>query len=166
VPLDDVTIRPAVPDDLDALVGALLHAVNWDAGRAALDRPAVLADPHLAHYVVGWPGPGEPGVVATVDGAPIGAAWLRRLPAEDPGYGFVAADVPEFSVGVDPQHRGRGVGRALLRRLLAEARAQGVRRVSLSVERANPARNLYLSEGFVVVGGTDDADTMVVELQG
>lgn len=58
----------------------------------------------------------------------------------------------------------RGLGRGLLRALLATAAERGMSRVSLSVERANRARELYLDQGFRVVGGTDDADTMLVEL--
>jgi GNAT superfamily N-acetyltransferase len=94
----------------------------------------------------------------------VGAAWLRFLPSDDAGYGFVADGVPELGIGVHPAYRGRGVGRRLLRALLAAAREQGIARISLSVERANPARRLYLDEGFRVVGGDADADTMVVDL--
>ena len=107
-------------------------------------------------------GAGDLGVVADhLPGPAIGAAWLRYLSADDPGYGFVADDVPELGIGVHPEYRGRGVGRRLLRALLAAAQQRGIARVSLSVERANPARGLYLAEGFRVVGGDHDADTML-----
>ena len=78
----------------------------------------------------------------------MGAAWLRFLPAADPGYGFVAPDVPELTIGVARDWRGRGVGRALLRALAGQARSAGIRRISLSVERKNFAQKLYLSEGY------------------
>jgi GNAT superfamily N-acetyltransferase len=161
VPPSAVAVRAATADDHEVLVRALLAAMNWDPDRPAFTREAALAAPQLAHYVVGWPAPGELGTVATAAGEPIGAAWLRYLPADDPGYGFVAPDVPELSIGVAAEHRGQGVGRLLLRTLLAAARAAGVERVSLSVERANRARQLYLGEGFVVVAEDVDADTMV-----
>jgi ribosomal protein S18 acetylase RimI-like enzyme len=108
---------------------------------------------------------GDRGVVAgDPGGAPIGAAWVRHLAADDPGYGFVRADVPELTIGVVEAFRGRGVGRALLRAVLAAARDAGVPAVSLSVERANLAARLYAAEGFRVVGSDVDADTMLVEL--
>lgn len=48
--------------------------------------------------------------------------------------------------------RARGVGRAMLEHLLAEARARGCRRVSLetgSMAAFEPARALYASAGFL-----------------
>lgn len=159
-------IRRAGPGDRVALEDALVRAFNWSPRRGSMARHEVLARPDVAHYVAGWPAARDLGFVAVTadDGEPVGAAWFRYLPASDPGYGFVAEDVPELSLGVSSDHRGRGIGSRLLRTLLAQARTEGVRRVSLSVERENRARELYLREGFRVVGGDDAADTMVVEL--
>jgi ribosomal protein S18 acetylase RimI-like enzyme len=159
-----VIVRPADPTDLAAVEDAVVWAFNWSPDRPALDRNVVLSRPDVAHYVVGWPAAGELGVVAEVAGQPVGAAWLRFLPADDPGYGFVADGVPELSIGVHPDHRGRGIGRSLLRTLLAAAARLGIAQVSLSVEHANWARNLYSSEGFAVVGGAAGADTMLAVL--
>jgi ribosomal protein S18 acetylase RimI-like enzyme len=100
----------------------------------------------------------------TAAGTPAGACWLRLFPADDPGYGYVAADVPELSMGVVPGHRRRGVGRLLLRAVLADARAAGLPAVSLSVERANAATRLYAAEGFRTVASYEDADTMLASL--
>jgi len=103
-------------------------------------------------------------VIAEASGVPIGAAWLRLMPAHDPGYGFVAPDVPELSIGVVASWRGRGVGRALLCAAAAQARAVGAALISLSVERANQAKVLYEDEGFRVVSSGPAADTMVLDL--
>jgi GNAT superfamily N-acetyltransferase len=86
------------------------------------------------------------------------------LPAKDAGYGYVRDDVPELSMGVVQAWRGQGVGRALLRDVLAVARSAGVAAVSLSVERANVAARLYAAEGFRMVASFEDADTMLAEL--
>ena len=100
-------------------------------------------------------------MIAESDGEPIGAAWLRFLPAADPGYGFVAA-LPELTIGVAARWRGRGAGRALLRAVADQARSAGIGRISLSVERKNYARQLYLSEGYQVVDASDaQSDTML-----
>lgn len=159
-------IRAATPDDGPVLVQALVDAANWSPDRPARGVDAVMADDHLARYVAGWPRPGDLGVVAETDGAAVGAAWLRCLPAEAPGYGFVADDIAELSIGVREGERGKGVGTALITALLDQAQARGVARVSLSVELRNPARRLYERCGFKTVTADGGAATMVVELGG
>ncbi|MDQ1289524.1 MAG: hypothetical protein QG622_3090 [Actinomycetota bacterium] len=156
------TIRLAGAGDRSVVVDALVHAVNWSPARRPLTRAEVLGTHAFAHYVDGWPTGRDLGVVAELPGGVgVGAAWLRFLPLDDPGYGFAGAGIPELSVGVAPGHRGRGVGRRMVRTLLASATGAGIGGVSLSVERANPARALYLSEGFTVIGGDGNADTML-----
>ena len=127
------------------------------------DVQSVLARPELAHYVSGWPRPGDPGVVAE-DGPPAGAAWLRLLPEHDRGYGFVDVEMPELSIGVVRTHRGRGIGSLLLKALIVSARAQRHAALSLSVEPDNPARRLYERCGFQVVGAVDGSLTMMLVL--
>lgn len=156
-----VVLRPAGAGDADFLADMLVEAVNWHPQRS-FSRERVLADPASAHYVTGWPGPGDAGIVAEAAGEPVGAAWLRVLPVDDPGYGFVAPDVPELSMAVANGWRRRGIGRRLLRAAVAQARAAGRPGVSLSVERGNPARDLYRSEGFRTVRRDGDAETMLL----
>jgi ribosomal protein S18 acetylase RimI-like enzyme len=79
----------------------------------------------------------------------------------------VATDVPELSIGVAAEARGRGVGSALLDALLTLARERGYRAVSLSVDRRNPARRLYERKGFRDAGISDPSDssvTMIAQL--
>ncbi len=157
-------LRPASADDQDALLEALALAADWRPGTVVRAPAEVLGDPALAHYVSGWPGPQDRGVLAVVDEVAVGAAWWRFLPADDPGYGFVSSDVPEVSVGVQPAHRGQGTGTALLRALVAAAAGDGLVGLSLSVERDNPALALYRRLGFVEVGGGDGAATMLLRM--
>lgn len=161
----DYLLRMATADDAGFLTDMLVAAVNWDPAREAVGRDRVLRDRHTAHYVEGWPRPGDLGVVAVEAGGQlIGGAWLRLFSSDDPGYGFVAEDVPELSVGVLPQWRGQGVGRALLAEAARKAVEHGFARVSLSVERANRARRLYAAEGFTTVESGPNSDTMVMVL--
>ena len=75
------------------------------------------------------------------------------------GYGGIAvvggppgAEAEIHTIGVDPAYQGRGIGRALLRGLLATADAVRAT-VFLEVRTDNDAaRSLYESEGFTVVG--------------
>ncbi|GAA3013800.1 GNAT family N-acetyltransferase [Streptosporangium longisporum] len=161
------SLRAATAGDADFLTDMLVAAVNWDPAREAVGRDRVLADHRTAHYVEGWPRPGDLGVVAVeAGGRPVGAAWLRLFGPDDPGYGFVSGDVPELSVGVLPSWRGRGVGRALVGEVARRAAEAGLTRICLSVERANRARRLYAAEGFTTVGSGPDSDTMVMVLRG
>ena len=52
----------------------------------------------------------------------------------------------------------------MLESLTREARLRGIARLSLSVERDNPAVVLYKRLGFRSLGGVPNADTMVIEL--
>jgi ribosomal protein S18 acetylase RimI-like enzyme len=165
-----VLLRQATAEDTPALTGALLEAVNWD-GQARFTVEQLLADPHLAHYVTDWPRPSDFGTVAIDDGAGrggdgevLGAACCRLLDATDPGYGYLADDIPEVTIGVAPAHRGRGVGSALLVALIEQARVRGHRAISLSVEDSNRARALYERAGFTAVGRNGGSDTMRLHL--
>jgi ribosomal protein S18 acetylase RimI-like enzyme len=142
----------------------LLEAYNWD-GTPSFDAERLRRDDHALRYVDAWPREGDFGVVAEFDGTPAGAAWARTLTEDRPGYGYVADDVPELSLGVSPAFRRRGVARALLAELIAQARAASYRQLSLSVDPGNVARNLYESFGFRKIGVSGTSDTMVLNLQ-
>jgi GNAT superfamily N-acetyltransferase len=144
----------------------LALAVDWRPGTPVRRVADVLGEPSLAHYVTGWGSDRDAGVVAEADGVPVGAAWWRHLGRDDPGYGFVDDAVPELSVGVAPEARGRGVGTLLLVALVDEARRRSVPGLSLSVEDENPAARLYRRLGFVPVDRVDGSTTMHLRLDG
>jgi GNAT superfamily N-acetyltransferase len=159
-----ILMRPATAADLPFLRAMTYEAASWRPG----PRPpaeAVLADPNVAHYVEGWGRRGDLGLIAEDEEAPRGATWLRLFDESDPGFGFVAADVPELAIAVVAESRGRGVGTALLEAVPALARAAGHRAVSLSVESDNPALRLYERVGFRRVGEAGGAWTMLLELR-
>jgi [ribosomal protein S18]-alanine N-acetyltransferase len=73
------------------------------------------------------------------------------------GYGGLAVMGPDEAwvqnIGVASAHQRLGIGRALLERLLAHAKAGGVRKVLLEVAVDNaPAQRLYAAYGFEAVG--------------
>ena len=66
--------------------------------------------------------------------------------------GQPSAEAEIHTVGVHPEAQGRGIGRALLRRLLADADRAGAV-VFLEVRTDNViAQRLYRAEGFQVIG--------------
>ena len=156
-------LRPLRADDEPFLWTMLYHALHVPPGA---DPPPseVVRQPEVARYVSGWmERPGDVGFAAEVDGQPVGAAWLRRWPPGDRGFGYLSEDTPELSMALVPGHRGRGIGTALLRRLLAEA-ARDSRAVSLSVSASNPALRLYERFGFAVVGSPEGGSSTMVKL--
>lgn len=161
----DVQIRYAGVADADFLTTMLVEACNWN-GEKRITRRQVEAEPELMRYVAGWPALHDFGVVAVDDDlAPTGAAWARMFDVEEPGYGFVAADVPEISMAVDEAWRGNGIGRHLLVALVGQAQTAGWRRLSLSVEDGNRAVELYREFGFVASGRRGGSNVMVLNLR-
>ena len=127
------------------------EAAVWRPDKPTPTADEVMVDPRYAMYLAGWPRGGDYGLIAE-DAGPVGAAWYRTYTDADHGHGFVAEDVPELSIAVIAPRRGEGIGRRLLADLIDASVAQGYRALSLSVAENNPARRLYESLGFILVG--------------
>jgi GNAT superfamily N-acetyltransferase len=156
----DATVRRATPADGPFLAKMVAVAAAWRPAAGMLEIDEVMTNPKLAHYVTGWPRPGDLGVVAE-HREPVGAAWLRLFTVGDRSYGFVDVDVPEISIGVVEHWRGAGIGTRLLEVLIDLAVAQDVRALSLSVERDNPARRIYQRLGFREIAAVGGSLTML-----
>ena len=84
-------------------------------------------------------------VAARAHGVLVGYAGLARLGRSAP------FEYEIHTIGVDPASQGRGIGRAMMSRLLDWAGPDGT--VFLEVRTDNePAKALYRSFGFVTVG--------------
>jgi len=103
-------------------------------------------------------------VIAYDEAGNVGAAWYRLFKEREQGYGFVDEQTPELSIAVVPSRRGKGYGEELLSALLDQARADGFRQISLSVEPDNPALRLYERHGFRKVGESGASWTMLARL--
>jgi GNAT superfamily N-acetyltransferase len=132
----------------------LYEAIHVEPGESKPPREGLEAG-FLAHYLADWGRPGDRALIAVADGRPVGAGWYRLMPAADPGYGYVAEDIPELSLAVLPGFRGAGVGTALLNGLVEQARQNGYRGISLSVDPRNAALRLYERSGFQYVKADD-----------
>ncbi|MDF7773791.1 GNAT family N-acetyltransferase [Sphingomonas sp. AOB5] len=83
--------------------------------------------------------------------------WLTIASIDDADIGFALARVagPEAELlllATRPAARGRGVGGALLRAVIAESACRGVIDLHLEVRAGNEAVHLYRREGFEKVG--------------
>ncbi|MFG1625699.1 GNAT family N-acetyltransferase [Kribbella sp. NPDC049227] len=156
-------LRPATADDFAFLTEMLLEAYNWE-GTPWFTLDKLRAEDSAWRYVAGWPRATDFGVVAEVDGALAGATWARQLTADRPGYGYIADDLPELTLGVAPAFRRQGIARALLTELIAMAGKASYQRLALSVDPGNPAASLYRSLGFQKVAVNGTSDTMVLDV--
>jgi GNAT superfamily N-acetyltransferase len=85
--------------------------------------------------------------VATVDGRLAGSYHLK------PNFVGRAAHIANAGYFVLPEHRGAGIGRALVEHSLAEARRLGFDAMQFNlVFASNPARALYEEFGFRQIG--------------
>jgi len=150
------TTRRATAADLPLLEEVFGIAADWNP-EAVKGAEFWHADPTFQKYLAGFPRDTDLGFIAEREGQDAGAVWSRYFTAADPGYGFVAEDIPELSIGVVAGRRGEGIGRALLNAMLAASPVS----LSLSVEDGNPALELYRKSGFVPVGRVGDATTML-----
>lgn len=100
--------------------------------------------------------------ISSHEGFLPGATWLVRFIANDFRHPVLCGTIQGLrrsrwlgavqNVGVIPEHRGQGLGKALLLRSLAGFRTTGLQRVTLEVTAANvPAVELYRHVGFQLV---------------
>ena len=126
-------------DDLDRIMAVMEAAFDPAYGEAWTRRQVgdALVLPNT-FYLLAGPDGRAPG-----DGEEAAGFILSRGAADEEELLLIA---------VDPRHRGRGVGAALIERVVAEARARGAVRLFLEMREGNPAETLYRRSGFAVVG--------------
>ncbi len=123
-----------------------------------------IRNPEMRRYYEYWGKEGDLGFIVQKNGEEVGAIWSRRFPQEEPGYGFVAPDVPEFGIAIIRSERSGGIGKKLLSHFLKALRERGDKQVSLSVHRDNNAAQWYQRMGFRIVAFDGKTMTMVLEL--
>jgi GNAT superfamily N-acetyltransferase len=159
-----MNIRPATKEDDEFLKTMLYEAARWKPDWPREPMEEVLDEPMLRRYHQDWGRPGDGGVVAELDGSPVGAAWYRLFTRKEPGYGYVDDKTPEISIAVEPLHRRKGIGGTLLRAAMIQAREEGFGALSLSVAVHNRSRMMYQRVGFEKVGEQGESWTMLANL--
>jgi ribosomal protein S18 acetylase RimI-like enzyme len=111
-----------------------LAPVPWDDAtkRAFLEQQFTAQD---AHYRQNYTGTSYDVILAGEE--PAGRLYVARWKEE----------IRIVDIALLPDHRGKGMGAALLRDLMAEADA-GAKALTIHVETNNPARSLYERLGF------------------
>lgn len=135
-----LSIRPLVAEDWADV--ARIYAAGIETGVASFElRVPSWEEWDAGHHEA-------PRLVAEADGAVAG--WTAVSPVSPRAC---YRGVVEHSVYVDPGVRGRGIGAALLLRLLADAPAHGIWTIQTSIIASNKASlRLHEAVGFRVVG--------------
>jgi ribosomal-protein-alanine N-acetyltransferase len=130
--LRHVELATGAPADVTAVERVMTAAFDSRFGEA-WTRTQVLG---------GLAMPGVTLLLARVGEATVGFSLTRR----------VLDEAELLLIAVIPDARRRGVGAALLRGVIAEARGAGAAKLHLEVREGNPAIQLYTAAGFAKTG--------------
>ena len=152
-----MSVRPIRPDDVPAVVGLVRELAEYE--EAAHEVRLTEAQLHDSLFGAA---PALFGHVAEVNGDVVGMAlWFLNFSTWRGTHGIYLEDLY-----VQPERRGRGLGRELLRTLAAVCVARGDSRLEWSVLDWNaPSIEFYKAAGAVPMDGwtvfrlTDDALT-------
>ena len=157
-------IREIAPNETWFLKEMLYEALFIPECQPKLPK-TIVDDPALSKYIENWGKDDlDVGIVAEHNGDLMGAIWGRVFSIDKKGYGFVDEETPELSMAVNENHRGKGIGTALLEAVAAAYQRKGIKALSLSVDKQNPAFKLYKRAGFEIVLETETSVTMKKQL--
>ncbi|AWN61620.1 GNAT family N-acetyltransferase [Streptococcus sobrinus] len=156
----NVKIRKIRDKEIYRLNDFLYEAIFIPNGQAKPDRE-IIEQPELQLYVKGFGGQvGDDCLIAEVDGQLVGAVWVRIIN----DYGHVDDQTPSLAISLFKDYRGHGLGTSLMTKMLEVLKAKGVKKVSLSVQKANPALKLYRRLGFNPLSENNEDYVMVKDL--
>ena len=141
----DLTIRDAAESDAEAIAAIYAHHVLHGTASYDVDPPPAESHRDKIRRIAaaGWPF-----LVAEIEGALAGYAYVTQF-RDRAAYRFTA----ENSIYVHPEHKRRGVGKALLATLLDRSSIYGFRTVIAVIGGAEPASiALHAALGFREAG--------------
>jgi L-amino acid N-acyltransferase YncA len=141
-----LSLRAATPADIPAITA--IYGPNVRDGIASFEYE-VPDEAEMARRQAAILSGGYPYLVAELDGQVVGYAYASAYRTR-PGYRFAC----ENSVYVSPAAQGKGVGKALLDRLIADCTANGYRQMIAVIGNLGNHGSIALhrAAGFTVVG--------------
>ncbi|MEW6624899.1 MAG: GNAT family N-acetyltransferase [Bacillota bacterium] len=133
--------------EMSFLEDMLYHAI-YIRDNETLPR-SIIYEPNLYKYIKNWDEKHDIGyiIIEQDTNRKLGAAWIRAFNEENKGYGYIDDGMPELSIALYPEYRGKGAGTALLQYLIDHLPVS-TKSISLSVNVQNPAKRLYERVGF------------------
>jgi phosphinothricin acetyltransferase len=138
-----IPIRSATEADLDRITAIYADAVEHGTASYELEPPSRT---EMVARFVALTGAQYPFIVAEAGGVVVGYAYASAFRPR-PAYRFIAED----SIYVAPEAKGRGVGKALLERLIVETQVRGFRQLIAVIGDGrpdSPSVKLHEKAGF------------------
>lgn len=153
-------IREIRESEYSSLPEFLYEAIFIPKG---MDKPAksIILQPELQVYVADFGKPDDWCLVAETKDKVVGVAWVRIMN----DYGHVDDETPSLAISLYEQYRHLGIGTKLMRKMLKLLKEKGYKQVSLSVQKANYAVNMYRKLGFEVVEEKEEEYIMICSLK-
>ena len=155
-----VMIRKLCAEESALLKDFLYEAIFVPEGVEAPPRDIVERPELRIYYDDFGTGPADHCLVAEAGGRVVGAVWTRIMH----DYGHVDDETPSFAISLYKEYRGKGIGTALMRRMLGLLKEHGFRQASLAVQKANYAASMYKHVGFETIDENAEEYIMVGRL--
>ena len=145
-------IREIYNTEYDILEDFLFEAIFIPEGISPPSKDIIM-EPELRVYIDDFGKKvGDIAFVAEVDKKIIGASWARIMN----DYGHIDDETPSFAISIYKNYRNRGIGTALMKKMLDTLKEKGYKQASLAVQKDNYAVKLYKKVGFEIVDENED----------
>lgn len=146
------TIRKMTVPEYPLLNDFLYEAIFIPNGIKPPPRD-IIASPELQIYVERFGALKDDfALVAEIEGKIVGAVWVRIMN----DYGHIDEETPSLAISLYKEYRGQGIGTNMMKEMLSLLKTHGYKRVSLSVQKANYAVELYRKIGFEIIKENGD----------
>lgn len=113
----------------------------------------IIASPQLQIYVDRFGSLKDDfALAAEVEKKIVGAVWVRIMN----DYGHIDDETPSLAISLYKEYRGQGIGTHMMLEMLSLLKTHGYKRVSLSVQKANYAAEIYRKIGFQIIKENGD----------
>lgn len=99
-------------------------------------------------------------LVTEIEGKIVGAVWVRIMN----DYGHIDEETLSLAISLYKEYRGQGIGTDMMKEMLSLLKTHGYKRVSLSVQKANYAAEMYRKIGFDIIRENKEEWIMVCNL--
>lgn len=155
----DFKIREIRKSEYPVLSDFLYEAIFVPEG---MDKPpkSIIKQPELQVYIAEFGKADDWCLVAEVKEKIVGAVWVRIMN----DYGHIDDETPSLAISLFEEYRHLGLGTELMKKMLQFLKDKGYKQISLSVQKANYAVNMYRKTGFEVIDENEEEYIMVCRL--